>query len=421
MPPQDCTTYCDNDKKCHGLYPPSTPNILATFASTAFSTITFNYFDYPSEAEVRNYLKAIADAGRIRIEAFQRDERLSYTFLCRFRAGTTFFHGTLQDFTNGGLVQIYRGAFYTTWIEYANFLLWVTLRGQTTNPTDPRLAVVLEYQPPAGEFLYVNSRDFTGNMLTSAQGHHGVAANGGHPDTEFPGSRNYAAHAKIFCNSVANYGVPNLEGVIQVVTVDSTSLHTTFAPIVATTGLGPFCTRVGGTRGTNLQQGFASVAGPVNINDRRILTEFEEVYWNARPNPTGQRPLPNLPPLPNAINRDQQYEDRLVALLQTDYPGTQYTFDYRTYGALAPVRNEHGLLTMASPRACLTALCRSRADLNTMCDNMLEYLRKRFANTSSQGAYANLRQLVAASSNGPLTPTQISTVRLCASALLQAL
>jgi hypothetical protein len=159
----------------------------------------------------------------------------------------------------------------------------------------------------------------------------------------------------------------------------------------------------------------------VNIHDQRILTEFEEVYWNARPNPAGQRVLPNLPLHPAPINRLQEYEDRLVALLQTDYPGTQYTFDYRTYGALAPVRNEHGLLTMASPRACLTALCRSRADLNTMCDNMLEYLRNRFANTNSQGAYANLRQLVDASSLGPLTSNQVSTVRLCATTLLQAL
>ncbi|HEX8704354.1 MAG TPA: hypothetical protein VF815_36315 [Myxococcaceae bacterium] len=375
----------------------------------------FIWESHPSLTDAKNYLEAIADAGRFRIDAFDRQKHLAYTFLCKFRAGTSFFHGSKLDFTNNGAVQILRGSFFTTWLEYAQFLLWTTFSA-ANNTDDPHNAVVLEYQAPNNvDFFYVNSRLFMNQLLTNTKGRHNVADNANYADNVFPANRNYGVHSKIFCKSTANYGVAGMGGVIQGVSATNMDMAGVLSPLLGNNtrqqDFLQLCTAVGGQRERSLRAGFdAAWKAQLNTLDRRVLAEFEEIYWNDRQNPTNQHTLPNLPPLA-ALNRQDEYRNYLAALLNSDQPGHQYCFDYRTYGPLLTTNDERGVPVNSSPLPCLTALCRSRAELHQMSDNLLDCLRDNCTTGIKQTLYTRVRRLVTDSSARALTTNEIDVLR----------
>lgn len=440
--PADCPRHCVTSKTQFGLIPP-TPSFLGSVGGYFGLTTPL-----PLLNDVKDYLDAIAEAGRFRIDVSGRPRRQAFSFLCQFRAGTRMYHGTPSNFSDLGRNTVLRGGFYTTWREYAELLLWKGLL-EPTCQTRPEDAVIFDFPAPAGDFLFVNSRLYTGYVIGDARQSHNVVLTTTYADDQFSRARNFAQHAKIFCNSVANYGVAGLQGVIQGVSANAMDVQGLLDPLLKQGPLAPetlgqrqrhfndLCQAIGGTRGPALAQQYA-VAVPHTLNavSPDAIAEFEELYWNSRPTPSRTHRLhgdaedgpvrvapvrrnssPNLLAKPSSgttrgpVNRLERFRAQLVELLRTDYLGHQYCFDYRTYGPLLTTRDPQGLPSPVTARSCLTPLRRSKAELDALCTSLFDRLRAECGNGIKAALYDLVRGLVDRSSQGALSAQDIETLR----------
>lgn len=450
MPPVDCPTHCGPTRVQLGLQAPPPPSGLVGRISGYFGQPP----RFPLLADIKRYLTAIANAGRFFIDAPGQVPQLGYTFVCQFRPGTRLFHGTTTDFTDLDRRRVFRGAFYTSWLAYARFLLWKTLSA-AGNQDAPASAVILEYDAPAGDLLFVNSRLYTGQLIADARDRHGIADAHTYLDNQFSQARNFAQHAKIFCNSAVNYGVTTLVGAIQGIGATDLEVGGMLEPFLAA---GPrpatdlpqrqrnfrlLCQDIGGPRGAALQVSWSRAVPHLIATNQATLAQFEELYWNDRPLPRRHRALhiapevaPRRPPLRRTgshpdlrvaaplaaagragpLDRLAEYRSALLELARGDHPGHQYCFDYRTYGPLVTTADGHGNPNPISARSCLTALYRTRQQLGAQCDTILDRLHDDHCRNNGyrRGLYVALRALVDQSSLRALTGPEIEDVRRAA-------
>lgn len=443
--PNDCPTYCGPAKTQFGLQPPPPPSTWAGRIAGYFGQPDA----FPLLADLKNYLSAVEDAGHFRVDAAGHGVPLAYTFLCTYRPGTTLYHGTPNDFTNLGRVRVLRGGFYTSSLAYARFLLWKTLSAPQ-NQDNPRNAVILEYGAPAGSVLFVNNRLYTGQMIASAGGTHGVVNAGTYPNGDFSAAQNFAQHAKIFCNSAVNYGVANLVGAIQGIGATDLEVGGMLEPFLVVGPLTPdnlaqrqrnfraLCAAIGGLRGVAIEQNWARAVPHLVVTNRATLAQFDELYWNDRPNPARRQLLytapagappgralrrtgssPDLrgpplggaaPPAPN-IDRLAEYGASFLALVRGDTPGYQYCFDYRTYGPMITTPDAYGNPSPVTVRACLTPLRRPRLELNALADTILDRLNAHCQQGIKKNLYVSFRNRVDQSSHRALTHVEIDDLR----------
>ncbi len=438
MPIYDCKTHCRT-------------------AQTAFGMVEHGGSEErPCLAYVKDYLAAISDAGVFRVDVEQAAIE-PYSFLCTFRPGTKLYHFSPQDFTGIYDTKIHRGSFYTTSFEYANFLGWTEL-SVPGNLSDPTRAVILEYAPPKDRFLFVNSRVYTGTLLTDAKAH-GVEDAKSYPDNEFSQKRNYAVHAKIFCNSLTNYGVNDLAGVIQGTHVTKSKLASMLDRLLAQGLRDPgcwkqreanfniLCKAIRGVRADTLRKEWACAFPKEALGDldQRCLAQHEELYWNVHyilprkkhcfftpdmirlQRINYRRNMANLSLLrPStksakmtrlAINRLEAYQGALVALCRENHSGCQYCFDYRTYGPIITTEKMLGIPHPSTAKACLTALKLPLEELRTVADSLIAALGRMCESSDYSGPFTHFKLLIQESSNRCLSVEDIKTLRSLAAKL----